>query len=362
MSDSPNADLAAIRDEIDSVDADLVRLMGRRAELVAAVGTAKRAAGLPVYAPDREREVIERAVARNAGPLTSQVVEAVFREIMSATFALQVPLRVGFLGPKGSFSHLAASRHFGSSVEFNELASIRDVVETVLRGHADHGLVPYENSIGGSIHETLDALATTEATACAEALVNISQHLMANCSPEQVKSIHSKPEALDQCREWLSRQFPRVPLVGEASTSAAARRAASEEGVAAIGSELAAELFGLHILFPSVQDRPENITRFLVLGKQHPRPTGDDRTTLFFTALDKPGALVDVLDAFRRAGVNLLHIDKRPSGRTNWEYSFFIDCAGHRDDPTVASAIHDARSHCAHLRVVGSYPRSKRIL
>lgn len=362
MADGPQDDLGALRREIDDVDARLVELIGRRAGLVASIGAAKRAAGLPVYAPDRERDVVERAIGRSTGPLSPKTLELIFREIMSATFALQLPLRVAYLGPPGSFSHLAAARHFGSGVEQNELRTIRAVVEAVMRGHADHGLVPYENSIGGSIHETLDALATCEASVCGEALVNISQNLLAACAPEEIRSIHSKPEALDQCRGWLAAQFPRAELVGEASTSAAARKAASTPGVAAVGSELAAEVYGLRILFSAIQDRPENITRFLVLGAVQAKPTGEDRTTVYFTTLDRPGALVDVLDAFRKAGVNLLHIDKRPSGRVNWEYAFFVDCAGHRDDPAVATALRDARTHCASLRVVGSYPRSRRIL
>lgn len=362
MTSADTPDLSRLRAEIDTVDAQLVALIARRAEAVASIGAAKRAAGMPVYAPDREREVVERAVSRNPGPISNATLETIFREIMSATFSLQLPLRVAYLGPPGSFSHLAAVRHFGSGVEHNELRTIRAVVESVARGHADHGLVPYENSIGGSIHETLDALATCESSVCGESLVNISQNLLANCAPEEIRSIHSKPEALDQCRGWLAAQFPRAELVGEASTSAAARKAATTPGVAAVGSELAAEVYGVRILFSAIQDRPENITRFLVLGSTQGKSTGEDRTTIYFTTLDRPGALVDVLDAFRREGVNLLHIDKRPSGRLNWEYAFFIDCAGHRDDTAVAKAIEGARAHCASLKVLGSYTRSRRIL
>ncbi len=358
------AELARLRGEIDRIDEQLVSLMAARSALVVGVGQAKRTGGIPVYAPHREREVIDRAIARNPGPLPARTVEAVFRELMSGSFALELPLRIGFLGPPGTFSHLAAVRHFGSSVEFADLSEISLVFEEVVKEHLHYGLVPYENSIGGSIVETLDAFQEFDATIAAEALVEVNQVLLANCAPEAVTRIHSRGEAFAQCRRWLSRRYPKAELVAEASTAAAARVAARDAalGAAAIGSELAGEIYGLHALFDSIQDRAGNVTRFLVIGRQPSKRTGTDKTSIMFAAQHAPGALVDVLQAFRAQSLNLSHIEKRPSARENWRYTFFIDVDAHRDDDDLKRAIDDASKHCLSLKVLGSYPRAERIL
>ncbi|MEC8560194.1 MAG: prephenate dehydratase, partial [Planctomycetota bacterium] len=275
---------------------------------------------------------------------------------------LERPLRIGFLGPNGSFSHLASLRHFGSSTELVPVPAIESVVEDVVTGRADYGLVPYENSIGGSITETLDAIAELDAPVCAETLVAIDQALMANCGPDEIKAVASKPEALAQCRKFLRTNLPPVENNETTSTSAAVQRAATAPRTAAIGCRLGGEIHGVKVLFDRIQDRSENITRFLVIGRQEPGPTGNDRTTIQFQTDHKPGALVDVLADFRDAGVNLAHIDKRPSQLDNWSYTFFIDLEGHRTDPAVAAAIESARSHCASLHIRGSYPRAVRVL
>ena len=358
----PPRGLDELRKLIDSVDARLVELMAERARIVQEVGLSKRSTGTSVYVPHREREVIERAVSRNPGPLSSRTIEAVFREIMSGSFVLETPPRIGFLGPAGSFSHLAAVRHFGSSVELLDLHTIEHVFEEVAAGRVDHGLVPYENSIGGSVTETLDAFQTHNVSACAEALVGVSQSLMANCAPNEVKRIVSKREALAQCRQWLSRHFPDIEQVESASTSSAVQEAANTPGTAAVGSSLAGELYGVRILFERIEDKPGNVTRFLVLSRAAAQPTGNDKTTVMFTTQHRPGALVDVLAAFRDATVNLSHIEKRPSRRENWQYTFFIDCDAHASAPSMVTALAEARSHCVELKVLGSYPRAERVL
>jgi chorismate mutase/prephenate dehydratase len=368
MSDQPDSanppprPLEELRQLIDKVDARLVELIAERARIVQEVGHAKRTTGTSVYVPHREREVIERAVARNPGPLSSRTIEAVFREIMSGSFVLETPPRIGFLGPAGSFSHLAAVRHFGSSVELLDLHTIEHVFEEVAAGRVDHGLVPYENSIGGSVTETLDAFQTHEVKACAEALVGVSQALMANCAPNEVTRIVSKREALAQCRQWLSRHFPDIEQVECASTSAAVQEAAATPGTAAVGSALAGELYGVRILFERIEDKPGNVTRFLVLSRSAAQPTANAKTTVMFTTQHRPGALVDVLAAFRDSSVNLSHIEKRPSRRENWQYTFFIDCDAHETAPAMAAALDNARSHCVELKVLGSYPRAERVL
>lgn len=373
--DTPDAadlpDLDALRIHIDDVDRRLVELLSERARIVVDIGQRKRGDGTPIYAPHRERQVIERALAANPGPLSARTIEAIYRELMSGSFSLELPLRVAYLGPPGSFSHVAAARHFGSSVEHADLPEIEAVFEEIARGHCHYGLVPYENSIGGSVTDTLDAFVTYGSQAAApmsiyaEALIEVSQTLLSNAPADRIEVIYSKPQAFAQCRRWLSRELPDAKQVAMPSTSAAAQRAADESNAAAIGSTLAGEIYGLKARFEHIEDNPNNITRFLIIGREAAKPTGDDKTTLMFATSHKPGALVDVLAVFRDApggGINLSHIDKRPSGRTNWEYTFFIDGDAHRDDPVMARAIEDARQHCLALYVLGSYPRAQRVL
>jgi chorismate mutase/prephenate dehydratase len=372
--------LRAIREKIDSIDHTLVDLLNRRAKLVVKVGKVKRATGTPVYAPHREAAVLSKVLGHNqarGGPLPDRTIEGVYREIMSGSFRLELPLRVGYLGPPGSYSHLAAVKHFGTSVDFEDLRAIAGVFDEVARGHVDCGLVPIENSIGGGISETMSAFQEFHAQVNVYAEVQIEVHhaLLANCPPSKVKAIHSKPEVFTQCRAWLATQYPHAKLVPEASSSRAVQIAAEAgpaDGRAAIGSKLAAEIYGVTILFENIEDQAHNITRFYVISKQKAQPTPaaadgtpSDKTAIMFAAANEPGALVSVLAVFQRAGINLTHIDKRPSGRVNWQYTFFIDAEGHIDDPSppyLAAAVRQAQGLCRELHVLGSFPRSKRIL
>jgi chorismate mutase/prephenate dehydratase len=369
-----SARLQELRRKIDAVDQRLVRLLNERANLVVEVGKAKRTTGTPIYAPHREAEVLRRVLSANAGPLPDRTVEGVYRELMSGSFALEHPLRIGYLGPPGSNSHAAAVKQFGSSVDYEDLREIGGVFTEVRRGHVNYGLVPIENSLGGGIVETLDAFKANAHQISIYGEVQISVHhaLLANCLPRQVRRIHSKPEIFQQCRNWLSTQYPGVELMPAASSSRAAQIAAeecrkaleigAEPGSASIGSALAGQLYGLNILFPRIEDDPSNITRFVIIARQHALPTGDDKTSLMFTTDDKPGALVSVLGVFQDAGINLTHIDKRPQGRERWTYTFFVDALGHREDRTMATAIEEAGTHCREFIVLGSYPRSRRSL
>lgn len=368
------AELGVIRDKIDSIDKKLVGLLNDRAELVVRVGKLKRRAGLPIYTPHREVEVIDRAISYSTGPLPERTLEGVYRELMSGSFALQQPLRIGYLGPPGSYSHAAAVKHFGTSVDFEDLREIAGVFTEVQRGHVNYGLVPIENSTGGGIVETLDAFrdAKSHVTICAEVQINVHHALLANCAPKAVRRIHSKPEVFSQCRLWIATQYPHAELIPAPSSSKAAQTAAeecktalsigAEPGTAAIGSELSGQIYGLNVLFAKIEDNPSNITRFFVIGRQNAERTGDDKTSVMFNTANKPGALVSVLHSFEAAGINLTHIDKRPSGRSNWSYTFFVDAQGHKDDAAMIAALKEAQTHCQHLAVLGSYPRSKRIL
>lgn len=371
------ASLDDLRSRIDSLDAALVDLLNQRAEQVVEVGKIKRELGIPIYAPHREAEVLNKVQALNAGPLPARTIESVYRELMSGSFRLELPLRIGFLGPAGSYSHLAAVKHFGNSVDFEDLRAIEGVFTEVARGHVDYGLVPIENSIGGGIVETLQAFQEyhSQVHVYAEVQIEVHHALLANCPPSKVRQIYSKPEVFTQCRTWLATQYPQAELVPEASSSRAVMKAAEagggpDAGVAAIGSVLAAEIYGVSVLFENIEDHANNITRFFVISRQRALPgpkdasgrsTGD-KTSLMFTTNNEPGALVSVLAVFQRAGINLTHIDKRPSGRSNWQYSFFIDAEGHIDDPWFASAVAQARGLCRELHVLGSFPKSRRIL
>ena len=363
-----NDPLHPLRERIDELDHRIVELLNARARIVVDIGKIKHQAGTAVYAPDREKVVLERIRAANkavGGPLPNSCLEAIYRELMSGSFALEKPLRIAFLGPQGSYSHLASVKKFGSSVEHVPLTDIAAVFKEVDRGHADLALVPIENSTVGGIIESMDAfLETRSVTIVAEVLVSIHSHLLANCGPEDVKIVYSKGEALNQCRQWLTATFPTVQRMAVASSSRAAEMAATEKGTAAIGSSLAAELYNLKTLFSNIEDNPTNVTRFFVIGKAHhaPKRTGDDKTSIIFTTAHKSGALVDVLDVFRRHDISLTNIGSRPSQKRNFEYYFFTDLLGHAEDDNVKSAFEEARQHCLQLAVLGSFPRAAETL
>ena len=368
--DTPQETLNALRQKIDEVDSRLVAILNERAQLVVEVGRCKRGSGTPIYAPHREAEVLNRVLSRNKGPLPDRTIEAVYRELMSGSFFLEQPLRIGYLGPKGSYGHVAAMHHFGSSVDHEDLRAIEGVFVEVARGHVDYGLVPIENSTGGGHLETMDALSRHHhlLNIYAEVQLEVNRSLLANCQPDKISRIHASRDGLALCRTWLSTQYPNAQLISAASSADAVLAAAAETqkspetGIAAIGSQLAGDIHGLHCVFDNISDQPTNITRFLILSRQKASPSGDDKTSVLFTTEDKHGALVNVLSVFDKAEINLTHIDKRPSGKMNWEYTFFIDAVGHQETPEFATAIEEARQHCKELIVMGSFPRSRRVL
>lgn len=299
------------------MDAKLVELLNARADVVVEVGKLKREHNTPVYAPDREKIILEKIRRLNKGPLPDRCLEAVYRELMSGSFVLERPMRIGYLGPAGTFSHAATIAKFGSSVEYVPLADIASVFTEVARGHIDHGLVPVENSIGGGVVDTLDAFLISSARICAEVLITVHHNLLAKKPWEQIKRIYSKPEVFSQCRNWLTNIAKDRETLAAASTSAAAEIASREAGAAAIGATVAGEIHGLHVLFENIEDNPDNVTRFFVIGQQGARRSGDDKTAIMFTTAHRPGALAEVLDVFRDSGINLTDIEKRPSKKVN---------------------------------------------
>ncbi len=361
MSDSTSK-IDALRASIDTLDEQIVALLNRRAEVVVAIGQNKRDGGAATYVPDRERAVLGRVTSLNEGPLSDVTIAAVYRELMSGSFSLERPPRIAYLGPVGSFSHLAATRKFGSSVEFEALGHIGAVFDEIERGRVDLALVPVENSVGGGIVDTLDAFLNSEVRVCAEINLAVHHHLLGRSPIDKITQVFSKPEVFGQCQRWLVETGLMAKTIAVASTSEGARAAADQPNTAAIGSTLAGEIFGLKVLADRIEDDPNNVTRFLVLGKMPAKPTGDDKTAVYFNAADRPGTLVQVLDAFRECGVNMTFIQSRPSRVKSFDYAFFVDLEGHVDTAEVSAAIDKARAHCTRLKILGSFPRARDVV
>ncbi|MBN1510890.1 MAG: prephenate dehydratase [Phycisphaerae bacterium] len=358
----PNRQLDDVRRQIDALDEQIVCLLNQRAGLVLDIGRLKAEAGIATYRPDREREVLDRVKAGNTGPLAERTLLAIYRELMSGSFSLEKPPRIAYLGPAGSYSHVAATRKFGATVEYEPLRHIDALFGEVEREHVDLAVVPIENTSGGGVVDSLDAFARHDVKVCAEIYLAVHHHLLGNLKLEEVRRVYSKAEVFPQCLRFLTDCGLIDKTIGVASTSAAAQQAASEPGAAAIGNELAAELFGLGKICDRIEDDPQNTTRFLVIGQSPAQPTGRDKTSLVFRAADRPGALVDVLDVFRQAQVNMTYIESRPGRVKKWEYAFFIDVEGHASDPVVEGAIEKIRPLCSELRVLGSFPRADEVL
>jgi chorismate mutase/prephenate dehydratase len=354
--------LEELRQRIDELDDQLVQLLNERARIVVEIGKLKNKTDKPVYAPDREKEVFARIAEANKGPLPDRCIVAIWRELMSGSFVLERPLRIGYLGPGGSFSHTAAMLKFGQSVEYEPLADITSIFDEVSKGHCDLGLAPVENTTGGGVIETLDALIDSNVRVCAEVLMAIHHNLLGNCSLEEVEKIYSKPEVFAQCRNWLSATFKEAQTVAVASTAKAAQTAADEPRAAAIGSKVAAELYGLRIVCESIEDIANNVTRFLVISREDAKPTGEDKTAILFSTAHKAGALADVLDVFKQYDINLTNIESRPSRKRQWEYYFFVDFLGHRTEDRVREGLKEASKHCLQLSILGSFPRATELL
>jgi len=354
--------LKELRNRIDELDDRIIKLLNERAHIVVEIGKLKSKAGGQIYAPDREKEVLEKITKANEGPLPNKCLVAIWRELMSGSFALERPLRIGYLGPGGSFSHTAAMLKFGQSVEYEPLADIRSIFDEASKGHCDLGLAPIENTTGGGVIETLDALIDSDVKICAEVLMAIHHNLLAACSLKEIEKIYSKPEVFAQCRNWLSATFKEAKTVAVASTAKAAQMAAAEPRTAAIGSRVAAEVYGLQVICENIEDITNNITRFLVIGREDAKPTGEDKTAILFSTAHKAGALADVLEVFKRYSINLTNIESRPSKKRQWEYYFFVDFMGHKTNENVRKGLKEVRKHCLQLSVLGSFPRATELL
>jgi len=348
--------IADLRRQIDELDARIVELLNERARVVVRIGDFKRRNCAQVYAPLRESEVLRHACERNAGPLSDGALRAIFREVMSACIALEHPLKVAYLGPHTTFTHLAAQAKFGSSVEYVPHRDILGIFRAVARGSADLGVVPVENSIDGGVTDTLDAFLTYPVGICSELLMEVHHCLMAPSRETAVQRVYSKPQVFAQCGRWLAEHYPDAELISVSSTARACEVAREEEQAAAIAHSAAAATYGLTVLHKNIEDTARNVTRFVVLGREPCPPSERDKTSVVFSVAHRSGALVAALEAFRDHGINLTRIESRPAKRDPWEYYFFVDFEGHQENEPVKRALEQLHEACKHLRVLGSYP------
>jgi len=354
-------ELATLRDQIDEIDREILDRLNDRASRVQRVGELKRGGRQgPIYVAARERDLVRALVESNAGLFPSAAIPHVFREIISATRSLEERVRVAFLGPDGTFSHQAASRQFGSQVEYVPVTTLRDVFTLTERGDTQFGVVPVENTIEGPITVTFDALVETDVTICSEIKLEISQHLMSRTGLlEDVQKVASHPQPLAQCRGWLEANLHGIETLQTTSTAAAAQLAQADEKVASIGSEVTAEVYDLVPIASAIEDHRGNTTRFLVIGRETPAPSGQDMTSAIFTVRrDQSGALHDLLGPFAKHGVNLAAVQSRPMKGKPWEYNFIVDMEGHQEDEAVRLALAEAAELAASHKVLGSFPRA----
>lgn len=363
-SDTPAAlearpDLAEVRARIDGIDRSIQELIAERAQWAHQVGKAKGPlkAAIDYYRPEREAQVLRMVVDRNQGPLSDEVLVRVFREVMSACLAQQEPLKVGFLGPEGTFSQQAVHKHFGHSAHGLPLSSIEEVFQEVEAGNADFGVVPVENSTQGTIQSTLDMFLTSKLKICGEVELRVHQHLLSRSGRiEDIERIYSHPQSFAQTKAWLRQYLPKIEKIPVASNAEAARRARNADDAAAIAGAAAANVYGLKIVAGPIEDRPDNTTRFLVLGRELFPPSGHDRTSLLIFIKDQPGALYNVLSPFAKHGLSMNRIESRPGHTGRWQYAFFVDIGGHVHDAAMKAAIEELEDYAQDLKILGSYP------
>ena len=352
--------LADARARIDSIDRSIQELIAERAGWAQQVGKAKGPlkAAVEYYRPERESQVLRMVIDRNDGPLADEVLVRLFREIMSACLAQQEPLKVGYLGPEGTFSEQAVRKHFGHSAHGLPLSTIEEVFQEVENGDADFGVVPVENSGQGTIQITLDMFLTSQLKICGEVELRVRQYLLSRTGRiEDIERIYSHPQSFAQTKGWLRSNLPKAEKIAVSSNAEAARRARNADDAAAIAGEAAGHVYNLRkVIISPIEDRDDNTTRFLVLGRQFFPPSGHDRTSVLVFIKDQPGALFNVLNPFAKHGISMNRIESRPSHQAKWEYAFFIDLAGHVDDEPMKKALAELKKHAAQIKILGSYP------
>lgn len=355
-------ELEQLRQSIDAIDQQIHELINQRAQCAQRVADVKQKYAAPgesvvFYRPEREAQVLRKVMDRNQGPLSDESVARLFREIMSQCLALEEPVKVAYLGPEGTFTQQAAIKHFGHAVVCKSQMSIADVFRDVESGCVQYGVVPVENSTEGVVTHTLDGFFESNLHICGEVTLRIHHHFMKR-GDAPVERIFSHAQSLGQCRLWLDQHYPGVERVAVSSNAEAARLASETPGTAAIAGEVAAELYQLDICNANIEDRPDNTTRFLIIGQQETLPSGDDKTSVMVSSRNQPGALYLLLEPFRQAGISLTRIETRPSRTGTWNYVFFIDFEGHRNDAEIAPLLEQLQELAADFKWLGSYPQA----
>ncbi|WP_337286727.1 prephenate dehydratase [Candidatus Methylomirabilis sp.] len=354
--------ITRLRRKIDQIDTKIVSLLSERAELVFGIGQEKAKAKMSLHVPQREEEIFTRLARQNTGRFPVHAIRPVFREIISACRSLEGPLKLAYLGPEGTFTHLACSRRFGGSAHFVPVRSIGDVFAEVEKGNVEYGVVPIENSSEGVVSHTLDMFVESDLKICGEILMEVSHSLLSKSGDlKKVKKVYSHPHAFAQSRKWLEANLPRVPLYEASSTAAAAKLATKESTAAAIASELAASLYKLKVISRKIEDTSRNFTRFLIISQTPTAPSNRDKTSLMFSIKDRVGALYRILEPFAKHQINLTKVESRPSKTKAWEYIFYLDIEGHIADEPVKAALALLQEECLFLKVLGSYPKGSSI-
>jgi chorismate mutase / prephenate dehydratase len=355
--DDLDARLRVHRDAIDVLDREILARLNERAMHAKAIGALKAGEGGAVYRPDREVQVLARLCEGNGGPLSDAAIVGVFRQVMSACLALEQKLRIAYLGPAGTFSHAAVNKHFGQFVDALACATIDEIFRAAEAGEADYAVVPVENSTEGAVGRTLDLMYSTELCICGEIKLRVQQNLLSNApATERIAKVYSHAQSLAQCAQWLARHLPHAARIPVSSNAEAARLAARDENSAAIAGEIAASIYGVAMLARHIEDEPNNTTRFWVLGRRAVPASGHDETSLVMSAANRPGAMHALLEPFAKHGVSMTRIESRPARTGLWEYLFYVDILGHKDDAKVAAALGELSGKAPYLKLLGSYP------
>ena len=351
-------DLESLRQKIDTIDQEILRSLNERIRLVVQIGKIKGQKADGFYVPSREEEIFQKLLSINQGPLDEMAIRSIYREIISASIALQKKILVAYLGPAATYTHQAAMKNFGSSLDYRSFASITDIFTAVEKGEADYGVIPIENSTEGAVFHSLDMFAESELKIIAQIYLNIEHCLLSQSPLEELEIVLSKDQALGQCRDWLQRNLPRAQLKEVSSTAEAVKQAKTLPHAAAVASELAGDIYGVPIVKKGIQDKGNNVTRFLVIGQPPltPSVSGNDKTSLLISINDEAGALQRALEPFSTRGINLTKIESRPSRRKAWDYYFFVDFIGHYEDTQVQEAIENLKRVCPQMKWLGSYP------
>ena len=348
-----------LRKKIDEIDSEILKLLNQRAGVVIEVGKEKAKLDLDFHVPQREEQIFQRLTSQNPGPFPTEAVRSVYREIISACLSLEHPLKVAYLGPKATFTHLACLKNFGLSAHLVPVRNIDEVFAEVEKGRSDYGVVPVENSTEGVISHTLDMFVDSDLKICGEILLEVSHNLLSKSnSLEQITKIYSHPHAIAQSSKWLKDNLSDVRIFEVSSTANAAEMAAEEEGAGAIASELAANLYNLKVLAARIEDSSSNFTRFLITSKKTAARAQHSKTSIMFSIKDRVGALLAMLQPFAKYSINLTKIESRPSKKKAWEYVFFVDFDGHLEEERVKKALEELSENCVFLKVLGSYPKA----